>query len=149
MTYNKNFHNVANIKSHWCENIYHSIFLIDIMDFPFNTFCYVLIYFSLSPQKKVTIQILVIFIDSYVIVELDEQSLKSSVATYFQAIWHLKHVSTFSKREVCYILILFCSSIWQLYEVSSISLEFPAFPGPISIQGFYSCSLMTFIILSI
>lgn len=48
MTYNKNFHNVANIKSHWCGNIYHNIFLIDIMDFPFNTFCYVLIYFSLS-----------------------------------------------------------------------------------------------------
>lgn len=70
-------------------------------------------------------------------------------ARYFQATWHLKQVSTFSQREVCYVLILFCSSIWQLYEVLSISLAFPAFTGSISIQGFSSYPFMTSIIPSI
>lgn len=45
--------------------------------------------------------------------------------------------------------ILLCSSIWRLSEILSISLEFPAFSGPISIQGSCSYSLMTFIIPSI
>lgn len=65
-------HYIVKIESHFGVEIFiRAYVLIEMMDFIFK---HIVPFFhiSLSPQKKVTTQIHVIFIDSYVTVELDE-----------------------------------------------------------------------------